>query len=70
MGYTAGGDYRAETSHLDLGVRSRHRMTQVMYRAPLAHGVTGFAAAAHHRSWSHQSGLGNNLVMVGLSVRR
>ncbi|MGC6518724.1 MAG: S8 family peptidase [Candidatus Puniceispirillaceae bacterium] len=70
MGYTAGGAYKPVQSSLDLGVRSRHRMTQVMYRAPLADGVSGFAAAAHHRNWSHQRGLGNNLVMVGLSVRR
>ena len=33
-------------------------------------GITGFAAAVHHRNWSHRGGLGNNLVMIGLSVRR
>ena len=69
-GYTAGGAYKPAQSSLDLGVRSRHRMTQVMYRAPLAGGISGFAAAAHHRNWSHQRGLGNNLVMFGLSLRR
>ena len=70
MGYTRAGAYRAEDSVLDLGVRKRHRMAQVMYRTPLADGISGFAAAAHHRNWSHQGGLGNNLLMVGLSVRR
>ena len=45
-------------------------MAQMLYRAPLADGITGFAAAAHHRNWSHRGGLGNNLVMIGLSVRR
>jgi len=45
-------------------------MMQVMYRAPLADGISGFAAAAHHRNWSHQRGLGNDLVMFGLSVSR
>jgi len=69
-GYTANGGYRQGHSSLDLGVRSRHRMTQVMYRAPLAGGIHGFAAAAHHRNWSHQRGLGNNLVMFGLTLRR
>jgi hypothetical protein len=33
-------------------------------------GISGFAAAAHHRNWSHRGGLDNNLVMFGLSVRR
>lgn len=70
MGYTAAGGYKPVKSRLDLGVGSRHRMTQVVYHAPLADGITGFVAAAHHRNWSHQSGLGNNLVMLGLSVRR
>ena len=70
MGYAADGAYRPAQSSLDLGVRSRYRMTQVMYRAPLADGISGFAAAAHHRNWSHQRGLGNNLVMFGLSLRR
>ena len=69
MGYTAAGAYRSETRSLDLGVRARHRMAQVMYRAPLADGITGFAAAAHHRNWSHQRGRGNNLVMFGLTIR-
>ena len=45
-------------------------MAQMLYRAPLADGITGFAAAAHHLNWSHRGGLGNNLVMIGLSVRR
>lgn len=70
MGYTAAGNYRADESVLDLGVRKRHRMAQVMYRTPLGDGISGFAAAAHHRNWSHWGGLGNNLVMLGLSVRR
>ena len=70
MGYTAAGNYRAEESVLDLGVRKRHRMAQVMYRTPLGDGISGFAAAAHHRNWSHRGGLGNTLVMLGLSVRR
>ena len=70
MGYTAAGNYRADESVLDLGVRKRHRMAQVMYRTPLGDGISGFAAAAHHRNWSHRGGLGNNLVMLGLSVRR
>ena len=70
MGYTAAGDYRVDDSVLDLGVRKRHRMAQVMYRTPLGDGISGFVAAAHHRNWSHRGGLGNNLVMLGLSVRR
>ena len=70
MGYTAAGNYRAEESVLDLGVRKRHRMAQVMYRTPLGDGISGFAAAAHHRNWSHRGGLGNTLVMLGLWVRR
>ena len=70
MGYTGGGAYRVDDTVLDLGVRKRHRMAQVMYRVPLADGISGFAAAAHHRNWSHRGGLGNNLVMFGLSMRR
>ena len=70
MCYTAAGNYRAEESVLDLGVRKRHRMAQVMYRTPLGDGISGCAAAAHHRAWSHRGGLGNTLVMLGLSVRR
>ena len=69
MGYTAARAYKSETRSLDLGVRARHRMAQVMYRAPLADGITGFAAAAHNRNWSHQRGRGNNLVMFGLTIR-
>ncbi|MEK9936630.1 MAG: hypothetical protein VW619_09370 [Rhodobiaceae bacterium] len=26
------------------------------------------SSAAHHRNWSHQGGLTNNLVMLGLSL--
>ena len=70
MGYTDAGSYRATTTNLDLAVRARQRMMQVMYRVPLADGITGFAAGAHHRNWSHQRGLDNSLVMLGLSVRR
>ena len=70
MGYTGSGAYRVDDTVLDLGVRKRHRMAQVMYRVTLANGIAGFAAAAHHRNWSHRGGLGNNLVMFGLSVRR
>ena len=70
MGYTGSGAYRVDHAALDLSVRKRHRMAQMLYRAPLADGITGFAAAAHHRNWSHRGGLGNNLVMIGLSVRR
>ena len=70
MGYTGSGAYRVDDTVLDLGVRKRHRMAQVMYRVPLAGGISGFAAAAHHRNWSHRGGLDNNLVMFGLSVQR
>ena len=66
----ASSAYRVDDAALDLRVRKRHRMAQMLYRAPLADGITGFAAAAHHRNWSHRGGLGNNLVMIGLSVRR
>jgi hypothetical protein len=43
-------------------------MVQMAYQRPLAGRVSGFAVAAHHRNWSHQGGLTNNLVMVGLSL--
>ena len=68
-GYTASGAYRATTRDLDLAVRKRHRMAQMVYQRPLAGRLSGFAAAAHHRNWSHQGGLTNNLVMLGLSLQ-
>ncbi|MEK9553770.1 MAG: S8 family serine peptidase, partial [Alphaproteobacteria bacterium] len=61
-GYTSSGAYRATTRDLDLAVRKRHRMAQMVYQRPLGGRVSGFAAAAHHRNWSHQGGLTNNLV--------
>ncbi len=67
-GYTSSGAYRATTRDLDLAVRKRHRMAQMIYQRPLGGRVSGFAAAAHHRNWSHQGGLTNNLVMLGLSL--
>ena len=72
-GYTSSGTYRATTHELDLAVTRRHRMVQMAYQRPLgwakgAGQVNGFAVAAHHRNWSHQGGLTNNLVMVGLSL--
>jgi hypothetical protein len=67
-GYTSSGAYRATTRDLDLAVTRRHRMVQMAYQRPLAGRVSGFAVAAHHRNWSHQGGLTNNLVMVGLSL--
>ena len=69
MGYDAGGAYKPSVSELDMKVRRRHRMAQIIYRAPLSNGITGFAAAAHHRNWSNHGGLQNNLVMLGLSLR-
>ena len=54
---------------LDLAVRDRHRMTQLVYQRPLAGRLSGFVAAAHHRNWSHRRGLSNDLVMLGLSLR-
>ena len=68
-GYDAAGGYRATTRDLDLAVRQRHRMTQLAYQRPLAGRLHGFAAAAHHRNWSHRGGLTNNLIMMGLSIR-
>ena len=50
-------------------VRRRHRMAQIIYRAPLSNGITGFAAAAHHQNWSNHGGLQNNLTALGLSLR-
>jgi len=67
-GYTSSGAYRATARDLDLAVRKRHRMAQMVYQRPLGGRVSGFAAAAHHRNWSHQGGLTNNLVMLGLSL--
>jgi hypothetical protein len=67
-GYTSSGAYRATTRDLDLAVTRWHRMVQMAYQRPLAGRVSGFAVAAHHRNWSHQGGLTNNLVMVGLSL--
>ena len=72
-GYSSSGAYQATTRDLDLAVRCRHHMAQMVYQRPLgwAKGggrISGFAAAAHHRNWSHQGGLTNNLVMIGLSV--
>ncbi|MGB2495283.1 MAG: hypothetical protein ACPIFQ_03620, partial [Candidatus Puniceispirillaceae bacterium] len=74
-GYSSSGAYQATTRDLDLAVRHRHHMAQMVYQRPLgwAKGggrISGFAAAAHHRNWSHQGGLTNNLVMIGLSVRQ
>ena len=68
-GYDAAGAYRVTTSDLDLAVRDRHRMTQLVYQRPLGGRLSGFAAAAHHRNWSHRRGLSNSLVMLGLSLR-
>lgn len=68
-GYDAAGAYRVTKSDLDLAVRDRHRMTQLVYQRPLGGRLSGFAAAAHHRNWSHRRGLSNSLVMLGLSLR-
>ena len=73
-GYTSSGAYRATTRDLDLAVRKRHRMAQMVYQRPLGRAtgagrVSGFVAAAHHRNWSHQGGLTNDLVMLGLSLQ-
>ena len=68
-GYTSSGAYRATTHELDLAVTRRHRMVQMAYQRRLAGRVNGFVVAAHHRNWSHQGGLTNNLVMVGLSLK-
>ena len=67
-GYNGDGSYRTSESRIGLGVASRHRMMQIVYRTPMARGVTGFAAMARHDNWSHQRGLGNNLVMLGLTM--
>ena len=67
-GYDPSGAYRATTRDLDLAVRDRHRMTQLVYQRPLVGRLSGFAAAAHHRNWSHRRGLSNDLVMLGLSL--
>lgn len=67
-GYNGDGSYRTSESRIGLGVASRHRMMQIVYRTPVARGVTGFAAMARHDNWSHQRGLGNNLVMLGLTM--
>ena len=69
-GYSDSGAYRATTAELDLAVRDRHQMTQVVYQRPLAGRMTGFAVAAHHENWSHRGGLTNNLVMIGVTLRR
>ena len=68
-GYDPSGAYRVTTRDLDLAVRDRHRMTQLVYQRPLAGRLSGFVAAAHHRNWSHRRGLSNDLVMLGLSLR-
>ena len=67
-GYDPSGAYRVTTRDLDLAVRDRHRLTQLVYQRPLAGRLSGFAAAAHHRNWSHRRGLSNNLVMLGVSL--
>ena len=67
-GYDPSGAYRATTRDLNLAVRDRHRMTQLVYQRPLVGRLSGFAAAAHHRNWSHRRGLSNDLVMLGLSL--
>ena len=67
-GYDPAGAYRVTTRELDLAVRDRHRLTQLVYQRPLAGRLSGFAAAAHHRRWSHRRGLSNNLVMLGVSL--
>lgn len=67
-GYNGDGSYHTSESRIGLGVASRHRMMQIVYRTPMARGVTGFAAMARHDNWSHQRGLGNNLVMLGLTM--
>ena len=69
-GYSDSGAYRATTAELDLAVRHRHRMTQVVYQRPLAGRMTGFAVVAHHENWSHRGGLTKNLVMIGVTLRR
>lgn len=68
-GYDAAGAYRVTGRDLDLAARDRHRMTQLVHQRPLGGRLSGFAAAAHHRNWSHRRGLSNNLVMLGLSLR-
>ena len=68
-GYDSSGAYRVTSRDLDLAVRDRHHMTQLVYQRPLAGRLTGFATAAHHRNWSHRRGLSNNLVMMGVSLR-
>ena len=67
-GYNPAGAYRVTTRELGLAVRDRHRLTQLVYQRPLARRLSGFAAAAHHRNWSHRRGLSNNLVMLGVSL--
>ena len=59
------------TSHAMLAALPRWHPDALAYAArALADPAPGFAAAAHHRNWSHRGGLDNNLVMFGLSVRR
>ena len=67
--YDSSSAYRVTTRDLDLAVRYRHRMTQLVYQRTLAGRLSGFAAAAHHGNWSHRRGLSNNLVMLGLGLR-
>lgn len=68
-GYTDEGAYRTDSTDVALGVAARHRMTQIVYQAPLARHVHGFAALARHDNWSHRRGLDNNLLMLGLTMK-
>ena len=69
-GYTDDGVYRTDSTDVALGVTARHRMTQIVYQAPLAKHIHGFAALARHDNWSHRRGLDNNLLMLGLTMKR
>ncbi len=53
-----------------LGVTARHWMAQIVYQAPLAKHIYGFAALARYDNWSHRRGLDNNLLILGLTMKR
>mgnify|MGYP001365864302 CR=1 FL=1 len=69
-GDTDDGVYRTDSTDVALGVTARHRITQIVYRAALAKHIHGFAALARHDNWSHRRGLDNNLLMLGLTMKR
>ena len=69
-GYTDDGVYRTDSTDVALGVTARHRITQIVYQAALAKHIHGFAALARHDNWSHRRGLDNNLLMLGLTMKR